>query len=443
MRDSFNVARPAFWLTSVLWVSLGLLPMDRATADDWAQWGGPQRDSIWRETGIVRQLPKDANGLIPRKWSVPLSEGYAGPAVANGRVFAMDWDRRQGVERVLCVDAEGGQQIWEHTYESHYTVSYPNGPRCTPVIDDGRVFVIGGMGQMFCLDEKTGEVVWQKDFVSDFKTQLPIWGMAASPLVHGQQLITLVGGSDNALVVSFDKATGKELWRSLDDNEIGYAPPVLFEFGGRLQLIVWHPHAVSSLDPLTGTLIWEVPYLVKAGLTIATPRKSGNRLFVASFYNGPRMIEVASDGGSAKIVWSGNSDSEVRTDGVHPIMCTPTFDGTHIYSVCSYGQLRCLDATTGQRLWETFDATGKGRWWNAFLIQHEDRFFIHNEQGDLIIAMLTPSGYEEVSRTKLIEPTRPVQRRQTIWSHPAFAMQSVFARNDRELVRVSLATATQ
>ena len=101
-------------------------------------------------------------------------------------------------------------------------------------------------------------------------------------------------------------------------------------------------------------------------------------------------------------------------------------------------QLRGLDRATGNRLWETRAATGDGRWWNAFLIAHEDRFFLHNEQGDLIIAKLNGEGYNEISRAKLVEPTRKVQRRMTIWSHPAFAMKSVFARNDQELVRVDL-----
>ncbi len=151
------------------------------------------------------------------------------------------------------------------------------------------------------------------------------------------------------------------------------------------------------------------------------------------------MIEVGDDGKSAKVVWQGHSDSEINTDGLHSIIPTPVFDGTHIYGVGSYGQLRCLDASNGKRLWETFAATGKGRWWNAFLIPHEDKYFLHNEQGDLIIARLSPTGYEELSRAKLVEPTRPVNRRMTIWSHPAFAMKSVFARNDKEIVRVSLA----
>jgi outer membrane protein assembly factor BamB len=110
----------------------------------------------------------------------------------------------------------------------------------------------------------------------------------------------------------------------------------------------------------------------------------------------------------------------------------------HIFGICSYGQLRCLKTDTGDRVWESTAATGSGRWWNAFLIPHQDRYFIHNEQGDLIIATLDGNGYQEQSRSKLVEPTRRVQRRMTIWSHPAFAMKSVFARNDKELVRVNL-----
>jgi outer membrane protein assembly factor BamB len=214
---------------------------------------------------------------------------------------------------------------------------------------------------------------------------------------------------------------------------------VIFAIHGKRHLIVWHPRSITGLEPETGKQLWDVPYSVKVGLSIATPRNVGDRIFVTSFYNGPRMLKIGEDGTSAQILWRGHSDSEIKTDGLHSIIPTPVFDGSNIYGVCSYGQLRCLDASNGKRVWETLAATGKGRWWNAFLIPHEDKFFIHNEQGDLIIARLTPAGYEELSRAKLVEPTREVLRRMTIWSHPAFAMKSVFARNDKEIVRVSLA----
>ncbi len=418
-----------------------LLCQTNARADDWPQWGGPQRDLVWRETGIVEKLPTD--GLLPRVWSAPIAEGYAGPAVADGRVFITDFVRdterggRNGLERMLCLDADTGKVLWKHEYSVLDSISYPHGPRATPVIDEGRVYTIGAVGDMFCFEAESGKILWTKNFVDDFGTRLPNWGMAASPLVDGKQLITLVGG-DRALIVSFDKATGDVLWKALNDRQVGYCPPMIFEFGDTRQLIIWHPSSVTSLDPDGGKVNWQVPFRVRSGLTIPTPRKQGNRLFVTSFYSGAKMIEVAADGKSAKVVWEGESDSEINSDKLQSLMSTPFMNETHIYGICTFGQLRCLDVRTGKRIWETFDATGRGRWWNAFIIPHEDRFFIHNEQGELIIAALSPTGYKEISRAKLVEPTRRVRRRMTIWSHPAFAMQSVFARNDKEIVRVSL-----
>ena len=414
-------------------VALILVAVCGANADDWPQWGGPRRDIVWRESGIVEKF--DTDGLLPRKWSTPIAEGYSGPAVANGRVYITDREKAKRNERILCLDAETGDVIWNHEHPARYTVSYPAGPRATPVVHDGLVYTIGAVGHMFCFTADKGEIVWKKNFLEDYGTKLPHWGMAASPLVDGEQLIALVGGED-ALVVSFDRKTGKELWRSLSDPGIGYAPPVIYEFGGKRQLIIWHPRAVTALNPEDGKQLWSVPFEVRAGLTVPMPRKVSDRLFVTAFYNGPMMLKVGAD--SAEIAWKGKSTNERQTDGLHSIMPTPIVNDENIFGVCSYGQLRGLKTATGKRLWETLEATGSGRWWNAFLIEHEGRYFIHNEQGDLIIAKLTSDGYEEVSRAKLVQPTRKVGRRQTIWSHPAFAMKSVFARNDKEIVRVDL-----
>lgn len=413
---------------------VGLLVLiSTAIADDWPQWGGPKRDIVWRESGIVEKF--ETAGLLPRKWSVAIEHGYSGPAVANGRVFITDRQPKQRNERVLCLDAETGDLIWKHEHPVRYTISYDAGPRTTPVIHEGLVYTIGAMGHMFCFDADTGAIVWQKNFKTDFGTKFPTWGMAASPLVDGDQLITLVGGPD-ALIVSFDLKTGEERWRALDDPGVGYCPPVIYEFGGRRQLIIWHPTAVTSLDPATGKQIWNVPFPVRAGLTVPMPRKIGEQLFVTAFYNGPMLLNVKAD--SAEVAWKGRSNNERRTDGLHSIMPTPVVTKENIFGVCSYGELRGLNTETGKRLWETRQATGQGRWWNAFIIPHEDRYFLHNEQGDLIIAEMSSSGYNEISRAKLVAPTRKVGRRMTIWSHPAFAMKSVFARNDKEIVRVDL-----
>jgi outer membrane protein assembly factor BamB len=417
-------------------VSCGL-----ASADDWPQWGGPQRDLIWRETGIAESMPPvdPTTGMLPRVWTAKIGSGYAGPAVAEGRVYVTDRLADQNLERVLCFDTNTGEQKWKHEYPATYTISYPLGPRATPSVDGDRVYTLGALGHLFCFEADGGKMIWQKHLPTDFETELPAWGTAGAPLVDGDQLIVLAGGKPGALVVSLDKMTGEERWRALDGKEPGYCAPVILEFGGRRQLIVWHPEAVVGLDPANGKVLWQVPFAVQAGLTIPSPRKLGNRLFVTSFYNGPLMIDLGDNGKSPEVLWrSGEGNNERKNDSLHAIMCTPVVNEDCIYGVGSYGELRCLDTKTGKILWETEEATGAGRWWNAFLVPHEDRVVICNEQGELIFAKLSREGFEKFSWAKMIAPTQPIQRRMTVWSQPAFAMQSVFARNDGELIRVSL-----
>jgi outer membrane protein assembly factor BamB len=428
----FKVAA-AFLLCLPGWTSI-------STAADWPQWGGPQRDLVWREDGIVDSLPK---GELPRMWTVPIGAGYSGPAVAYGRVFVTDRIADENRERVLCFDADDGTPLWSRQYKAPYSISYPLGPRTTPTVDGELVYTLGAVGHLLCLRADSGEVVWRKDLPKDFGTELPTWGMASSPLVDGKQLIVMAGGSDGALVVSFDKLTGKELWRALDDPAVGYAPPVIYEFAGKRQLIIWHQSHISSLDPATGNLLWQHEHPVREALTVAMPRKLGSRLFVSSFYEGPLMLDLGEDGVSPQVVWDGAGGTETRNNSIHSIMPTPVVTEDIIYGVSSYGQLRCLETKNGEMIWENRKPTGEGRWWNAFIIPlgelDSGRAFLANEQGELILAEITREGYRELGRAKLIEPLQPIQRRKTVWSHPAFAMRSVFARNDKELIRVNLA----
>src|SRR5262249_24256758 len=234
-----------------------------------------------------------------------------------------------------------------------------------------------------------------------------------------------------------------ELWRALSASEPGYCPPMIYEFGGRRQLIVWSPDSVNGLDPETGRVDWTQPFKVRAGLTIPTPRKAGDLLFVTSFYSGPLMLRFESKASKPVVLWKGKSQSEQpdRTDGLHSIMPTPFLKDGYVYGVCSYGQLRCLKAETGERIWETLAATGgqQERWGNAFLTEQGDRFFLFNEKGDLIIARLSPRGYEEIDRAHILEPTNHMAGRPVVWSHPAFANRSMYVRNDKEIVCVALA----
>lgn len=438
MMGLMHFANPAVMVAAML------LVFTPACAEDWPEWRGKGRAGVWDETGIVDRFP--AQGLRAT-WRVPVRAGFAGPAVSGGRVFVTDFQKGEGssgIERLLCLDEATGRILWTREWTADYRgISYAYGPRATPTVDGDRVFVVGASGILLAIQARTGEIIWRKDYVKDFNTQVPVWGIAGAPLVDGNRLIAIAGGRPEALVVALDKTTGRELWRALPPGEdMGYAQPILIEAAGRRQLIAWNPDAVSSLDPATGKPLWRQPFRVHMGVTLSTPVFDGARLLVSSFYNGSMLLDVSTS--AARLLWQGKSSSEISTDGLHTVVNTPAIDSGHIYGICSYGQFRCLRLSTGERVWETLAVTKeKARWASGFIVGNGDRYFINNDRGELIIARLSPKGYEEISRTALIKPTsNPGNRRELVnvnWSHPAYANRHIIARNDEETVRYSLA----
>ncbi|MBN1419182.1 MAG: PQQ-like beta-propeller repeat protein [Planctomycetes bacterium] len=412
-----------------------------ARADDWPQWGGPKRDCAWRETGVVERF---GEGGIPIAWRAPIGPGYAGPAVAEGKVFVTDRRKEEGTERVLCLDAATGKPLWTHAYPCpHKGVTYDYGPRATPTVSKGKVYTVGTMGYLRCLAVEDGHLVWHKEYARDFATRIPGWGVASAPLVDGKRLIANAGGKEGA-IVALDKDTGDLLWRALPDQAMGYAPPVIIEAGGGRQLIAYLAEEVASLDPETGRVLWTQPFHCEQELSVVTPVFDGERLFISTPWRGALMMRLAKDRPAATVVWMEESeDGRIEGErGLHALMATPFIRAGSIYGICHYGALRCLDAGTGAWRWSTYEPTGRARWSNAFLIPHlpgGDRVFLANEHGDLIIASLSPEGYREISRAHLIDPTREAGGRPVVWSHPAFARRCVFARNDREILCASLA----
>jgi outer membrane protein assembly factor BamB len=422
-------------------------------ADDWPQWLGPKRDSIWRETGIVERFP--ANGP-PVLWRTAIGAGYSGPSVAAGRVYVTDRQLAEGAnnpadpfargiingkERVLCLNEKDGKIVWKHEYDCPYTVSYPAGPRVAPLVSGGKVYTFGAEGNLFCLEAADGKIVWEHDFKKDLETKTPLWGFAGHPLLDGNKLICLAGGKGST-AIAFDKDSGKEIWRALSAKEPGYSSPLMIEAGGKRQLIIWHPESANSLDPETGKVYWTEPFQSRSGMSIATPRKLGDELLFTCFYNGSLMLRLDSGKPAETAIWKTAKASEKDTTHLNAVMSTPFLEDGYIYGVCSYGQLRCLKADTGERVWETFQATTSGepvRWANAFIVKNGKHFFLFNEKGDLIIANLTPKGYEELSRAHLLEPTNTAAGRDVLWSHPAFANRHMYARNDTEIICVDLA----
>ena len=430
-------------------------------SDDWPQWLGTNRDAVWSEDGILEQFPEEGPRL---RWTTKLGAGYSGPAVAKGRVFVMDrlmpaldpakarllhdgppprnvnFIRKllPGSERLICLSESDGKMIWAHEWDCPYTTvaAYAIGPRATPTVDGDRVFALGAEGNLLCLSAKNGSVIWMRDFKKDYGLKIPEWGTAAHPLVDGSRLICIVGG-DGSTCVAFDKATGRELWRALSAKQPGYCPPIIRHLGGKRQLLVWHSDALEALNPENGKLYWSVEIKPTYGMSIGQPVVEGNRVYVMGFNRVSACVEVSKDGQSAKLLWKGNTRRGIA--GVHN---TAFIQDGLIYACGPNGKYSCARLDSGEKLWSTFSPSEGERpssWANVFTIKQGNRYFLSNDYGELIIAKLSSTGYREISRAKLIDPTHQVGGRALVWSHPAFANRSVYLRNDREIRCYSLA----
>lgn len=425
-------------------------------AEDWPQWLGVHRDGAWPETGILDKFPHGGPKVV---WRQPVGPGYSGPAVVGDRVYLMDRptsagaklkdsfakEEQKGAERVLCLDATTGKEIWKHEYDCPYKkLSYPSGPRCTPLIHEGKVYTLGAMGHLFCLDAKDGKVIWQKVLPTAYKCEHPIWGYAAHPFIDGKKLITLVGG-DGSAVVAFNKDDGKEIWKALTSEEVCYSPPIIVEAAGKRQLIVWLSDTLNSVDVETGQPYWMAGYPEdgkpqRPGVSIPQPIRVGDIVFVSSFYHGALAMKLASEKPVAEVAYRGKDKNVMKAEGLHALMATPAARDGHIYGTGAQGELRCIEAATGKPVWKSQKPFGKDALFGTiFLIPNRDRWFLWTDQGDLIIAKLSAKGYDEVDRVNLLKPSQFARGRDVVWSHPAFARQCMFARNDNEIICVKLA----
>jgi outer membrane protein assembly factor BamB len=346
----------------------------------------------------------------------------------------------KGTERILCLDAGTGKELWKHDYEVTYTVSYPGGPRVTPTVQDGLLYFQGTMGQFRCLDAKTGELKWMHDMCAKYQCDPPRWGYASHPLVHGA-LVYAAAGGEGSVLVAFDKRSGEEKWKALSGKEAGYCPPRVITHAGVEQLLFWHPAGVVGMDPATGKTYWSVELEPMFAISRMAPRKLGNKLFVSGPGAGA-MFQLDDEQPGAKVLWRGTPKNAVYGLNAPPQMR----DGV-IYGVDGEASaIIAVSMVNGDRLWMDTQATlvkgapERSRHGTAFLVYHEGnaQYWIFGEMGDLILAELSKDGYKELGRQHLLDPTNTAWDRQVVWSHPAFAERSVFARNEMVFVRVDL-----
>jgi outer membrane protein assembly factor BamB len=398
-------------------------------AEDWPRWRGPRGDGTWKAPAIPERWPDDGPA---KKWSAPIGGGYSGVTVSEGRVYTMDRlappRHEKEVERIHCLDAATGAALWTHAYEAPYgDLTYNTGPRADVTIYDGRAYSFGAVGHAFCLDAKSGKVLWSKDTVKDHKAQRPYWGFAASPVIHGD-LVLIHAGVPKGSIVAYDRKTGEEKWRGGDD-PAGYCTPIIIESGTAkktTQLICWTPESILGMSPATGEVYWRHPYKILYGVSIHTPIFNDGTLFISSYWHGPRAFALGDDPRDVKLIW----EHEKVLCG---LMSQPLYRDGHCYFLDKDNGLTCFELKTGRKRWDDrHEITPRGRNPHATLVWlgDSDRAIILNSKGELILARLTPKGYEEHARTKIIGET---------WAHPAYAGRFVYARDDREMVCVEIA----
>jgi outer membrane protein assembly factor BamB len=401
---------------------------------DWSQWMGPERNSIWKLDLQKESLQaKDLNKL----WEAAVGTGYSGPTAANGKVYLMDLlgDKIQK-ERVLCIDAETGEELWIHEYEVDYSIGYPTGPRASVLIQNKKAYSFGTMGDLYCLDASSGNILWYVDGEMNYKIDYPIWGLAASPLIENDMLIIQMGGKPDACLVAFHKDTGKEIWRSLSD-EASYSSPIIIDQAGKRVLVCWTGDNLAGMNPATGAVYWKIPYERKKSIiNISTPVYSPPYIFLSSFYDGSMLIELDENDLRAELIWERAGESERKTDALHCIISTPFIQDDYVYGVDSYGELRCLDLMTGDRIWTDSTLVPFGRWSNAHFVRQNDKVWAFNEKGELVLGEYSPAGFNDLGRVELIKPVpvSPNPRGGVNWSFPAFSGRRIYARSDALLV---------
>jgi outer membrane protein assembly factor BamB len=430
LRDSRPVRSP----TLAIALALRCLLSDFSRADDWPQWRGPNRDGVWNETGILKSFPSP--GLKVR-WGASIGPGFSSPVVALGRVYLIHSELTppNAKERVCCFDAVTGKPAWTFSYDVNYpdwafTPEPGMGPAATPIVCDNKLYTLGDKCDLICFDALKGDVLWKRNLEKEHGVEQFCFN--ASPLIEGGLLLLCIGsygGSTPSWVLALDKDSGKEVWK-VPNAGLTNSSPIAISAGGKRQVIVWTQKFAMSLDPATGKTYWQEPTNTLAQNAVATPVFHKDLLLISGL-----MFSLAADKPAASVLWPNTKASSRR---VLSNTSTPVILGDYVFSAKMSGEFVCLEARTGKQVWKTDKVTMVRNGTSIHVTPNGDAAFLYTDQGDLIRVRLTSHGYEEISRTRLIEPTYPYAGRKVAWPPPAYSDRHVFARNDKELICVSL-----
>lgn len=409
------------------------LPTDlrtRKIGSDWPSFLGPTGDSVSAEKGIITPWPKEGPRVV---WEKKLGTGYATVVTSRGRLFL--FDRLRDKARLQALRSETGELLWSFEYETQYEdlYNYSNGPRCCPVVDGDRVYYFGPEGMLHCLRAEDGQLVWKVDTRKDFGVIQNFFGVGSTPVIEGDLLIAVVGGSpkgsDNVPfdelkgngsgIVAFDKYTGKVRWQATDELA-GYASPHLATIDGRRWCLVFARGGLVGLEPASGKVDFHFPWRAKIleSVNASNPVVVGNRVLITECYGpGSALLEVKP--GSCKEVWT--DEARGRDKALQCHWNTPICVDGYLYGSSGRhtenAELRCVELATGKVMWREPGLT------RCSLLRVDGHFICQGEYGHLFLIKVNPQKYDEVSRV-LLRPTRegkPDPDARPLLEYPAWA----------------------
>lgn len=364
-------------------------------------------------------MPESLPAQASIVWTADVSQdGVGGIAVAEGLAIVSTRDVLDTRDVYLAFDAETGKERWRIDYDAPGDLDYGNSPRATPLMEDGKAFLLGAMGHLTAVDLETGLIAWQIHLAQEFQTPKLPWGLTGSPLVVSGKLIVQPGGEE-ACLAALDPGTGKVLWKSPGARP-GHASFIAASLAGQTQIVGYDERSLGGWDPDTGRRLWTVVPRLSGDFNVPTPiLLEGDRIFVATENNGARIYQFDAGNPSPKQV--------ARNGDLAPDSHSPVASGGRIYGVCD--GLRCLDARTLEEIWN-YEDDAFFRY--ASLIVAGRRLLAMSEDAQLIL--LEDAGQEcrELGRLRLTE--EDVQ----VLSHPALVGTRLFARVGESLMCIEL-----
>jgi outer membrane protein assembly factor BamB len=388
-------------------------------AQDWAQWHGPNRDNINRESGLNLDW---ATKQPSQAWVYRAAGmGYSAPTVAGGTLYCQGAENRQGF--AFAIDTATGREKWRQQLGPESVADREDCPRGSVTVDGDKLYVIQGIGRVSCLSTADGRVIWQKDLVKELGGRIMSdWGYTESPLVDGDLVICSPGGSGGTMA-ALNKNTGAVVWRSKEwTHDAAHSSPIVVTVDGVKHYVQQSAGGVAGVRASDGKVLWKLDVPGYRTAVIPSPVFSAGTVYVTSGYNaGCNAIRLSKsgDGIAAEPVYA-NKNMVNQHGGVVLV-------GGNIYGFTDGMGMVCQNFATGEIVWrERNPQIIKG----SVLAVGGDRLLVQNERNGLLaVIAASPEGWKEFGRMDFPERTKISTTDNMVWAHPVIAHGKLYVRD--------------